>query len=131
MHTKGKWEVTHSRPNGLRKCLFTQDKGWQPADAGEDIPMIICWHDDWQGKVPPNNCICAFPQWDEQSQANARLIAASPDLLAACEMIKKRLLTHGEWNEGCFYYANRSASELDEPLELLAAAIAKAKGGEL
>ena len=124
MHTKGKWEVTHSRPNGLRKCLFTQDKGWQPADAGEDIPMIICWHDDWQGKVPPNNCICAFPQWDEQSQANARLIAAAPDLLATMrQLFEHCAMVHKHWGSA------DNTKEANAAIEAAKAAIAKAKGG--
>jgi len=104
MHTKGKWKVDKS---GLRiRCR-----------AGL---IASCESEVRQGIIP-----------EDEHLANARLMAAAPEMLAACEMIKKRLLTHGEWNEGCFYYANRSASELEEPLELLAAAIAKAKGGEL
>ncbi|KKK88927.1 hypothetical protein LCGC14_2738240 [marine sediment metagenome] len=49
------------------------------------------------------------------------------DLLAACELTKKRLLTHGSWDDNCFYYAGSSASELEEPLEKLKAAIAQCK----
>ena len=49
------------------------------------------------------------------------------DLLAACEITKKRLLIHGEWDDGCFYYAGISATELEEPLKLIKAAIAKAE----
>jgi len=66
-------------------------------------------------------------------QANARLIASAPEtakqrdaLLAACELTEKRLLTHGEWDDNCFYYAGHSASELEEPLRKLKAAIAAA-----
>ena len=47
-------------------------------------------------------------------------------LLAACELTEKRLLTHGEWDDNCFYYAGHSASELEEPLRKLKAAIAAA-----
>ena len=39
-------------------------------------------------------------------------------LREALQMFKKRLLTHGEWDEDCFYYAGKSASELEEPLNL-------------
>jgi len=48
-------------------------------------------------------------------------------LLEACKLIKERLLSHGEWDAGCFYYAGISASELEEPLKLLATAITEAE----
>jgi len=63
----------------------------------------------------------------EKRIARAQLIAAAPKLLDACEMIKNRLLTYGEWDDGCFYYAGHSASELQEPLRLIEAAIAEAE----
>lgn len=57
--------------------------------------------------------------------------AAIKELVSACEMIKKRLLTHGDgdWDDGCFYYAGHSAPELEEPLNLIKAAITKYKKG--
>ncbi len=48
-------------------------------------------------------------------------------LLEACKTIETRLLNHGEWDEGCFYYAGTSASALEEPLGLLKAAINSAE----
>lgn len=51
--------------------------------------------------------------------------ASRKEPLKALEMIKTCLLTHGEWDDGCFYYAGHSASELEEPLNLIKAAIEK------
>jgi hypothetical protein len=33
--------------------------------------------------------------------------------------------TYGNWDDGCFYYAERSASELQRPIELARAALSK------
>ena len=33
-------------------------------------------------------------------------------------MYRERLQRNGVWDDGCFYYGNTSASELQEPLEL-------------
>ena len=56
----------------------------------------------------------------EQSEANARLIAAAPDMLEALEAIRFLL------NEDRGYYV--SASRLNELWEMVNKAIAKAKG---
>ncbi len=53
------------------------------------------------------------------------LLAINKDLLKACELTYERIRKNGNWDDNCFYYHNTSASELEEPLELLKAAIAK------
>ncbi|MFO0447419.1 MAG: hypothetical protein ACK52I_01800 [Pseudomonadota bacterium] len=55
----------------------------------------------------------------EQEAANARLIAAAPDLLAACEAVERW------WNE----HAIEGTPETDAFCTLARAAIAAAKGG--
>lgn len=60
----------------------------------------------------------------------AQLIAAAPDLLEALTKLVARIEGHGSWDEGCFYYAGRSASELQDPLKKALAVIAKAEGAK-
>jgi hypothetical protein len=61
-------------------------------------------------------------------EANARLIAAAPDYDHAATAMLEVLLRFGEWDDGCFYYAGRSAPELERPMRELTAAVAKARG---
>lgn len=60
--------------------------------------------------------------------ANATLMAAAPDLYAALEAFVERMQSHGDWDDGCFYYGGKSASELQEPIRLARAALAAARG---
>ncbi len=55
------------------------------------------------------------------------LHAAAPNLLDACKFILSRLQSNGDWDEGCFYYSGKSASELQAPIERLQKAIALAE----
>ncbi|MBN2591615.1 MAG: hypothetical protein JXA96_17245 [Sedimentisphaerales bacterium] len=48
-------------------------------------------------------------------------------LVDALEMIQNRLLANGEWDDGCFYYHKSSASELEEPLNLIEQALSEAQ----
>jgi hypothetical protein len=54
--------------------------------------------------------------------------AAAPILLDACKFILSQLQSNGEWDDGCFYYNKKSASELQDPIERLQRAIAQAEG---
>jgi hypothetical protein len=56
------------------------------------------------------------------------LIAAAPELLEALKKFQDAMLRFGNWDDGCFYYNNRSASELQRPIEAAWVAIAKAEG---
>lgn len=61
-----------------------------------------------------------------QNEANARLIAAAPDLLEAATALLPVLEMMSEWDDGCLYVNNHSTPEMAEPMRLLKAAIAKA-----
>ncbi len=43
------------------------------------------WEGDWYLEGKDGFCIAMGEGWDKEQQANARLIAAAPDLLAACK----------------------------------------------
>lgn len=53
---------------------------------------------------------------------------AEGDLLDAAEKMNAVIDKFSDYDEGCFYYNQRAASELYEPFILLKSAIAKAKG---
>lgn len=61
-------------------------------------------------------------EWGTETAANARLIAAAPDLLAACKAAKEMLSDTNEYARG---YTN--AMQL---ISQFSAAIAKAEGGD-
>ena len=55
----------------------------------------------WDGKLvitDKNNCIVSTMQWQikDEERANARLIAASPDLLKTCKSIVRMILGYME-----------------------------------
>lgn len=60
--------------------------------------------------------------------ADARLIAAAPDLLEALRRLELAVLHNGDWDDGCFYHNGTSSPELQQPLEAARAAISKAQG---
>jgi hypothetical protein len=64
----------------------------------------------------------------DYAKDNANLIVAAPDLLAACKLICVNIVANGTWIDGCFHYQDKSASELEKPLQLIEQAIAKAEG---
>jgi hypothetical protein len=89
------------------------------------------WHVDgrdvcaWDGKTETTICECyahtSIGRHD--GEANARLIAAAPDLLAALTICSKELRIY--WEAGATYNLLREDSHA---LRLARAAIAKAKG---
>lgn len=91
-HTPGTWEAGTDEDGGL---IFA----WANGKC-----RVVANTDDQHENIPP-----------EEFEANARLIAAAPDLLAACKQVKKYLDGMGlDW-----------LGNDDDPLE---SAIAKADG---
>lgn len=74
-HTQGPWEVSEldkTKVWGNRKCV-----SWSTNEAQNR------YH---------------YPdKTEEEMKANAKLIAAAPDLLAACQMAKEELIFGGDW----------------------------------
>jgi len=50
------------------------------------------------------------------------------EMRRALTMFRERIMQHGEWDDGCFYYRGTSASELQEPLRLAAALTSAPEG---
>lgn len=65
------------------------------------------------------------------STANAAFIVtacnAHEQLVEALKSFMVRMERCGEYDDGCFYYARTAASELEEPMRLAKAALAKVK----
>ena len=105
-HTPGPWEAEYS-------------------DYGEEI-----WYGGegagvWSIKGPKECYLAGMgdESADEQERAaaNARLIAAAPDLLEACERLRDHGSIADEWGSG-------QSTELARILDAMDAAIAKARG---
>lgn len=56
------------------------------------------------------------------------LHSSAEALLDACKLTLERLQRHGDWDDGCFYYNGKSASELQDPIAQLQFAITRAEG---
>ena len=97
-HTPGPWKLIEGPQE------FSPDAAWI---IGSDSSETIC-------DVLSSDCVAA-PSDEEEIHANALLIAAAPDLLAACKELRLFI--------GSDYDTRDLANLLD-------AAIAKATGGE-
>lgn len=81
--------------------------------------LVLCW-----------NVLEQFdtPLLEEIAEDKSKLLlterASHDALLEACKLTYERICKNGEWDDGCFYYHNTSAPELEEPLGLLKAALA-------
>ncbi len=93
-HTLGKWEV------------HIDQNGWPFVSVGFNTP------DGWIVAE-----VCAFDCLDPEAMANARLISAAPELLAACDLFMKA--RRKQWPNGV---------ALEQAEAAVAAAIAKARG---
>lgn len=103
-HTPGPWRIGHQTDYGVFNPSVIQ--------TGEDVGIATVYGIPLHVKLDEveNDPKCA------EGLANARLIAAAPDLLAAC----KEALQSSEDSEGGGYRVLN---------EMLRAAIAKAEGG--
>ena len=94
-----------------------------------DPLLLVVEAKRWEG-LYANICSIVRGGSPAEADANARLIASAPDLLAALRLFMARMNERGDWDDGCFYYEGRSASELQEPIRAARAAIALATGGK-
>lgn len=56
--------------------------------------------------------------------------AAVAELIEAANLMHAALQKHGEWDDGCFYYGGKAASELQSPISSLVAALSRMRGAE-
>jgi len=57
-----------------------------------------------------------------------KLIRETPSVVDALASLHAALEKHANWDDGCFYYNGKSASELQEPLAKARAALQRAEG---
>ena len=82
-YTPGPWSVGHVRPQGVHKSLQPM---WEaPIHVGEGTTRGNCHTIVYGGGLG------AGSSTEEDVRANARLIAAAPDLLAALQAAQNRL----------------------------------------
>jgi hypothetical protein len=112
-HTPGPWSIFHYE-DGLLAGL-----NYIAPDNYPESPVVTV-------------CRC---ESEAEAQANARLIVhrvnTFPALVEALEQMMHRMNLNGHFDDGCFYYNQRSASELEEPIRLAQAALAAAKPNDL
>ena len=65
-----------------------------------------------------------------RTRKRQNLVATALDTLNALREFVETIESFGEWEDGCFYYHQHSATELELPLKQARAAIAKAEKGE-
>lgn len=113
-HTPGPWTVGGLFPNGPGFSVTAEGK---------------CYHVCGCGAAQHSHPGAAFT--DEECKANGRLIAAAPDLLAACQALIKycsrrdgSLARYQEWMQAFI----EDGSTITEAVERAADAIAKAEG---
>jgi hypothetical protein len=110
--TPGPWVVNRGEHAYITNALYKGIVAWICHQDGEE-PLFICNPDDRMA-------------WPEQYEANARLLAAAPDLLAA-------LKAYVEWHGPTCEHATRDDCPIDEcpgrPIDdAVNAAIARAEG---
>ena len=93
-----------------------------PSVAARDKALRDKWKSEWYAK-----------EQQEIARRSAEALrdhkaACFDDLVAALEAFQNRMDTFGSWEDGCFYYNGRSASELQQPIEQARAVLKKARG---
>ena len=104
MHTPGPWHLGPDDPETETREIFPDH---YRGDPNEEDRGLIAFVSQWKGQCHPSDMA--------EAAANARLISAAPDLLAAC----KGLLNHA-------LAEHQFAGE--RLIESVRAAIAKAEG---
>ena len=102
-NTPGPWRL------GLNGAVVTDN------DVGHDNAETRAWYG--------GNVIC-----ESVTESNARVIIACPELLTAVDLFLDRMNRFGYWEDGCFYYGGKSASEFEEVISRATEAIDKAEG---
>ena len=86
-------------------------------DDSSEIGILSNWHDS-----PIDVIRCGKAPFSDSATANARLIAAAPDLLAELQRLREKLQAYLD-NEDAMIYL-----EAGDDIESIDAVIAKAKG---
>jgi hypothetical protein len=107
-HTPGPWEVDGNKALGAYGVWTSY--ATHPGHNGAGYPSQVC-------SVYSGN----KSDFDRQTRdANARLIAAAPDLLAACQLVLRR------WTFDSHQQHTHSWHDMQDCAEIIRAAIAKA-----
>lgn len=61
-----------------------------------------------------------------EADTHATAVAERDALREALGMFLAAMNLYGDWDDGCFYYGGKSASELQEPIRIARAALAEA-----
>lgn len=113
-HTPGPWIAKPENPN------FVEDDEWTDFEV---IPDKVL---EWGSPAPV--AVCSFC-YEEQAEANARLIAAAPDLLAALRALLTAEMLHETAMSANDVSGVDAANEAKWPaVDAAHAAIAKATG---
>lgn len=85
-HTPGPWVVTDATPQAMRRCELGEN-GWEPVGRQENQFLCVLRDSNrfQEPDMPAYGAVCALPVRSERARADARLIAAAPDLLEACK----------------------------------------------
>jgi hypothetical protein len=119
-HTPGpwKWRYVPSSETGTGHLAMLLETVVEPARLND--PCVLAVREDWQGWLMTTN----------EGRANARLIAAAPQLLEACELLMKGApMQQGERNGYIMGALSTAIDAARAAIEAASAAIAKATMG--
>lgn len=106
-HTPGPWTIGEAGNTGEAFCITAETRD-------------ICWTSDSTGTEDDGTGLLVT----EEDKANARLIAAAPEMLAALRVAKTELIDMYER----LYPADESDNDTTIAIDAVIAAIAKAEG---
>ena len=120
-HTPGPWEVSPRNPCRVVTEIGNYLHPLEPRRATKDEIDDDYIHDDW-GICTTDNDYCSRPH--DECVANANLIAAAPELLAALQRAFAAMLAAGPQD----YQQDDPETNYDAAIDAARDAIAKAKG---